>query len=144
MRLLGRVGTPAEKKRWFGFVDSWIHRLEEGAYTNIPLEEQEKIASANVKAAISKDGGLKNVMLAGTIAESDVQAMCARLEKEIPEVRFTTYRQLVFCAADLEDLGGCDAVLFLEKKGISVSQLIHQERTLAANRGVMVLGAVVL
>lgn len=144
MVLLGRVGTPVEKKRWFGFVDSWIHRLEEGAYANIPQEEQEKIVTANVKAAISKDGGLKNVMLAGTIAESDVQAICARLGKEIPEVRFTTYRQLVFCAADLEDLGGCDAVLFLEKKGKSVSQLIHQERTLAANRGVMVLGAVVL
>ena len=144
MKLVARVSSQTREGKWFGFVDRWIQRMEEGAFGNIPFEEQMKIASANVKATLAKNEDLKKVMLAGTIAGKDAEAMCAQLAGDVEGITFSDYKQVVFCAADLEELAAYDGVLFLEKKGVSVSELIRQERELAKCRNVAVLGAVVV
>lgn len=144
IKLLGRVNTPVGKGKWFGFLDRWIYRLEEGAYANIPYEEQAKIASANVKAAISKNEGLKKIMIAGTIAEKDAAELCAKLAEDVEGVSFSSYKQVVFSAAALEEMDDYDAVLFLEKRGVSASKMVREERELAVRRNVQVLGAVVM
>ena len=55
MKLLGRVNLSRGEKKWFGFLDRWIYRMEEGAYANIPSEEQMKIASSNIRAVLLKN-----------------------------------------------------------------------------------------
>lgn len=136
MKLLGRVSKASGKKN---AIDRLVYRLEEGAYAELPYEEQIKIVAANVKAA-SK--GLQKIMLAGTMSEKVAEEFCVRLKAEIAEVEFSEYKQLVFCAAALEDLGAYDAVLFLEKKEVSVAKLIRREKELAETRNVKVIGAV--
>lgn len=144
MRLIGRVAVPTGKGKLFGFLDRFIWRLEEGAYANIPEEEQVKIVSANLKAAISSEESLKKVMLAGTIAEKDAEAFCKKLTKDIEGVTFSAYKQPIFNAEAVEELKDFDAVVFLEKKGLSTSKLIKQEREQAVLRSVHVLGTIVL
>ncbi|MCI8566638.1 MAG: hypothetical protein HFI39_10035 [Lachnospiraceae bacterium] len=137
MKLLGRATDAGKAKK--GPIDRLVYRLEEGPYADIPYEEQLKIVAANVKAA-SK--GLQKIMLAGTMSEAALADVCAKLKEEISEVEFSEYKQLVFCAAALEELGEYDGVLFLEKKEVSATKLIHREKELAETRNVRVIGAV--
>ena len=144
MRILGQVHNSAKKKRIFGFLDDWIYRLEEGAYANIPYDEQLKIVGANLKVVLSKEDGIKKIMVTGTLAEKDVSEVYEQLTSVFQEIAFSPYEQIVFSASALEQLDTYDGVLFLEKKGVSYSKLIRREKEIAVNRNVKVLGAVVL
>lgn len=144
IKLLGHIKTEFEKKRWFGLVDRWVYTLEEGAYASIPIEEQIKIATANLKAVLSKNEDLKRVMIAGTIAEKETSVICAALADNIDGVEFSSYKQIVFCASALEEVNEYDGILFLEKQGVSASKLIQKELELTLNRKAEVLGAIIL
>ncbi len=145
MPLLGVVRKKEVKKRLFGFIDHWIRRMEEGPYAKIPRKEQIKIAAVNVQAAIRKnsEGQIKRVMLAGTVAGDDVAEICEEIAKEVEDVTFSPYRQIVFHAAALKKLEYYEGVLFIEKRGESCERLIRQERELAVSRDVSVLGTII-
>ena len=136
MPLLGVVRKSDTKKRLFGFLDRWIRRLEEGPCARIPRREQIKITAVNVQK-------IKRVMLAGTASGDDVIEICEQLAEEIGEVTFSPYRQIVFHAAALKKLEYYEGVLFVEKKGESYERLIRQERELAVDRSIKVLGVIV-
>lgn len=144
MPLLGQITKSPAKKRIFGFLDRWLQRIEEGEYADITYEEQLKIAAANLKTAISKDGGMKQIMLAGTIAKDEAEAFRTRLVPELEGITVSAYERIVFQASALEELDRYDGVLFLEKRGVSYTKLIKKEKSLVADRNVAVLGAVVL
>ena len=144
MPLLGQITKSPVKKKVFGFVDKGIQHLEEGGYADITYEEQLKIVAANLKAALSREGAVTKVMLAGTIAKEEAEAVRSRLMEELSGVVFSDYERIVFQASALEDLEHFDGIVFLEKKGASYTKLIRKETALAADRGVKILGAVVL
>lgn len=144
MPLLGQITKNSDKKGIFGFIDRWLQRIEEGEYADITYEEQLKIAAANLRTAVSKEEGLKKIMLAGTIAKDEAEAFCARFAPELDDVLLSSYERIVFQASALEDLDDYDGVLFLEKKGASYTKLIKKEKALVADRNVKVLGAIVL
>ncbi len=145
MPLLGVVRKNRTKKKLFGFIDRWICRLEEGPCATIPRNEQIKLAAVNVQAAIHKNSEEKisRVMLAGTAAGKDVTEICEELAEEIDDVTFSPYRQIVFHAAALRKLEYYEGILFIEKKGESYERLIRQERELAVDRDVKVLGVII-
>ncbi len=145
MPLLGVIRKNESKKRVFRFVDLWIRKLEEGPYAKIPRKEQIKIAVVNVQVAIHRnpEEKLKRVMLAGTIVGDDVVDICEQLAEEIKDVMFSPYRQIVFHAASLKKLEYYEGILFIEKKGVSYERLIRQERELAIDRSIKVLGTIV-
>ena len=144
MPLLGQITKSPVKKKVFGFVDKGIQHLEEGGYADITYEEQMKIVAANLKAALSREGAVTKVMLAGTIAKEEAEAVRSRLMEELSGVVLSDYERIVFQASALEDLEHFDGIVFLEKKGASYTKLIRKETALAADRGVKILGAVVL
>ena len=144
MPLLGQITKSPVKKKVFGFVDKGIQHLEEGGYADITYEEQLKIVAANLKAALSREGAVTKVMLAGTIAKEEAEAVRSRLMEELSGVVLSDYERIVFQASALEDLEHFDGIVFLEKKGASYTKLIRKETALAADRGVKILGAVVL
>ena len=147
MPMLGMVRDSGTEKRWFGKIDAWIIRLEEGAYGKLGFEEQVKLAAANVQAAVTKAGKeneVKKIMLAGTMPEKEVASLYAKLVSEIEGITLSDYTQIVFQADALRKLEDYDGILFLEKKRASESQFIMKERRLALDRGVKILGTVVL
>lgn len=145
MPLLGVVRKSQTKKKIFGFIDRWICRLEEGPYAKIPRNEQIKIAAVNVQSAIHRnpDEKIKRVMVAGSVASDDVIEICERIAEEIEEVTFSPYRQIVFHAAALKKLEYYEGVLFIENRGESYERLIRQEKKLALDRDVKILGVIV-
>ncbi len=144
MRLLGRVIAPAKGKGPFGILDRKFQRLGEGAYADLPYDEQIKIVATNVKTAISAAASNSRIMLAGTIASKDAAEICTAVGKETEGVAFSDYSQLIFDASALGKLSGYDGVLFIEKKDVSSARLISQECKMAADRNIPVLGAVVI
>lgn len=144
MCLLGEVRPVANNKKWFGFLDNWIYRMEDGLNARFSFEEQMRIVSSNLKAAILKDQSLKKIMLAGTISQEMALDICTLLKERIENISFSSYKQIVFCVSDLEELGEYDGVVFIEKKGESIAKLILREKELADDRNVNVLGAIVM
>lgn len=145
MPMLGVVRTSGNKKRLFGFIDTWIFRLRRGVYAKISFEEQIKITMVNVQTMIkAAEGKIQNIMFAGTIAEGDAEELYMQLTSEIQNVSFSSYKQVVFQSSSLRELEEYDGILFLEKKDVSNSELILQEKKLASDRDVKVLGAIVL
>ena len=144
MPLLGQITKNPEKKRLFGFIDRWFQHMEEGAYADVTYEEQLKLTAANLKAAVSREQGLKKIMLTGTIAKDEAEAFCAQFASELDDITFSPYERIVYQASALEDVDSYDGVLFLEKKGASYTKLIKKEKQLAADRDIKILGAVVL
>lgn len=145
MPLLGVIRNNEAKRRLLGFVDHWICRLEEGPYATVLRKEQIKIAAVNVQAAIHKIPGekIKKVMFVGTVEDEDVIEICDQLAEEIEDIVFSSYQQIVFHAAALKKLECYEGVLFIEKQGKSYEELIRQERRLADDRNVKVLGAII-
>ena len=144
MQLLGEVKAPAENKKFFGFIDNWLYHLEEGAYANISREEQMRIAATSLKGAVHQKGDLKKIMLAGTIAKEDIIEFWDCLNENVQGVTFSSYKQIVFDAMALEEIGDYDAIVFLEKKRVSYCKLIKKECELASGREIQVLGTVVI
>ena len=147
MPLLGIIRVSGMKKRIFGFIDTFVFRLGGGLYEKISLEEQTKMTVVNVQTAIFKEGagrGGQRIMLAGTIPEKAAEKVCMSLRSEIENALFSDYRQLVFQSSAVKELEEYDGILFLEKKGESSSELIAQEKRMALDRDVKVLGTVVL
>lgn len=147
MPLLGIVRASEKKKKLFGFVDTWLFRLGGDSYAKINFEEQAKIAASNVQTEALKNSfgqETSKIMLSGTIAEKEVAALCMQLESEIHNIVFSPYMQIAFQSAALRELENYDGVLFLEKKGSSYSNLIMQEKKLALDRGVKILGTIVV
>lgn len=144
MPVLGVVRKNETKKRLFGCIDHWIHRLEEGPYAKVSRKEQIKIAAVNVQAAIHRNPEEKiaQVMLAGTATGDDVLEICEELAGEIEDIIVSPYRQIVFHAAALKKLEYYEGILFIEKRGESYERLIRQEKELAENRSIKVLGTV--
>lgn len=145
MPMLGVVRTSGNKKRLFGFIDTWIFRLRRGVYAKISFEEQIKMTMVNVQTMIkAAEGKIQNIMFAGTIAEGDAEELYMQLTSEIQNVSFSPYKRVVFQSSSLRELEEYDGILFLEKKDVSNSELILQEKKLASDRDVKVLGAIVL
>lgn len=144
IQLLGNVIIPEKRKRWFGFVDAWILKLEKGPYAKIPYEEQIKILAANVQNAISKKKSLKKIMFAGTIEKEDAEAVCQALILEIEDVLFSEYKQIAFQASALRELKNYDGIIFIERKGISYSKYIRLEKEFVDEREVNILGTIIL
>ncbi len=147
MPLIGVVRTSGRKKTLFSFIDSLIFKLRGGLHAKISFEEQKKIAIVNLQAIISRnfrDEGAKKIMLAGTINDRDIVELCDCFCTEINGVSLSTYMQIIFQSSALKELENYDAVLFLEKQDQSYSELIAYERKLALDRGVKVLGTIVL
>ncbi|NBJ00717.1 hypothetical protein D3Z62_11270 [Lachnospiraceae bacterium] len=145
--VLGFIYNFSQKGKFFGFIDRWIYRLQKGVYAKIEFDEQMKITIANIKVAIegiSTQKKIKKVMLAGTISENEAAELCSQLNTKAQDFSLSSYRQIVFCAMDLQDLVNYDALLFIEKKGVSYSELIFQEKKLALDRKVDILGAIVI
>lgn len=147
LHLIGDIKAPIQKKKFLGFIDTWIYRLEQGAYANITREEQMRIAVASFKGAVErmiKKEGLKKIMLAGTIAEKDVAELCNCLKENAQEIEYSSYKQIVFDAEALEEVEDYDTVAFLEKKGLSYSKLIRKEKELVLSKNTEVLGVITL
>ena len=82
-------------------------------------------------------------MLAGTVASNVVTEICEEISEEIEEITFSPYRQIIFHAAALKKLEYYDGIVFIEKKEESYERLIRQEKELALDRNVSVLGVIV-
>ncbi len=145
MPLLGVIRKSQKRKKIFSFVDKWINQLEEGPCAKIPRNEQIKIAAVNVQSAIHRnpDEKIKRVMIAGTVASDDVIEICEWIAEEIGDVTFSPFRQIVFQAAALKKLEYYDGVLFIEKIGETHEKLVKEEKELANDRNVKVLGTIV-
>lgn len=145
--VLGFIHVLETKRKLFGFIDRWIYCLRAGVYSKIGFDEQIKMAIVNVQTAI--DGiptqkNMKKIMIAGTIPEKDTEFLYTRLTSEIHDISLSAYKQIVFHSMALRELDGYDAVIFLEKRGVSYSGMINQEKKLALDRNVNILGAIVL
>lgn len=145
---LGLVYVPKTKKKAFGFIDRWLDRLRTGVYAEISREEQIRIAAMNVQnalsAAFSEGKPIERVMLAGTIPEKDAAELCEQLLSELQGISVSSYRQIAFQSVVIRELEEYDAVIFVEKRGVSCAERIMRERKLALSRNVTILGAVLL
>lgn len=145
--LLSFVYILRKKGKFFGFIDRWIYQARCGIFAKISREEQIKMAMLNVRAAIDRISGkekTRRVMLAGTIPEMETAGLCGRIASEMQEVSFSAYQQMPFQSLTFGELENYDAVLFLEKRGVSYTRLIMQERELVRAGNVTILGAIVL
>ncbi len=145
--LLGIVRTSEITKKKFAAIDSWIFRLRGGLYGRVGLNDQIKIAAANVQAAIpaqSFKGGLNKILFAGTVEDNDIETISSKLAVEIQDICATAYTQLIFQAQALKDLENYGGVVFIEKRGTSYSRFVEQEVKSAKDRDVTVLGIIVV
>ena len=145
MPLLGVVRKKKSEKVLFEFVDQWICRLEEGPCAKVSRIEQIKITTVNVQNAIQRNSKekIQRIMLAGTIVNNDVIEICDKLTEEICDVTFSSYGQIVFQASALRELEDYEGIVFIEKKGDSYEKLIRQEKKLAADRCVKIIGTII-
>nr|WP_302167807.1 hypothetical protein [uncultured Schaedlerella sp.] len=145
--LIGMAHTMETKRKIFGFIDAWIYKLRGGFYPQIGYEEQIKIMAANIEATIVRDSCEKNmrkIMIAGTLPEKMVVSLYTQLTAETKNVIFSSYKQIIFQASALRELENYDGILFIEKKGTSSLEHIVQEKKLATDRKVNILGMIVL
>lgn len=144
---LGSIRETKQGRGVFGFIDRWIIHLEDRAFANISLEEQIEIAAINIRTAVLKkigDHEKIKIMIAGTVTENEITEVYLKLKTQIKTIEFSEYKQLVLQASAMKELEIYDGILFLEKRDVSIINLIKREKEIALEREIKILGGVIL
>lgn len=128
------------KKRFLGFIDSWLRRL---AGDDVVVEDEVvyDMIEANIR---NYAGEKKHLLLTGMASESVLEQVSQNVNAELQEYNLETGRDVLTRAAVRRQLAACEGVVLVEEKGISRYSLIQQELELAKNLGVEVIGVIVV
>lgn len=133
------VFSKTPKKRAFGFIDSWLHRLagDDKSWSDKDVLEM-------IVTNINNYAGSKNVLfITGQASQELMDKVCAQLCSALPEVRMVSERDMIANASARRRMAECEAIILVEERAISKYSGIKQELEIAGNVGVEVVGVIV-
>lgn len=133
------VFSKTPKKRAFGFVDNWLHRL-----AGDDKSWSDKAVLEMIITNINNYAASKNVLfITGQASQELIDKVCAQLCSALPEVRFVSERDMIANASARRRMAECEAIVLVEERAISKYSGIKQELEIARNVGVEVVGVIV-
>lgn len=142
--VLGKVKT-APKKRVFGFVDGWIHKLEHRRTKSLTFEEQLQMICSNIKVQSRQNNG-ERIYLSGSIMEQIPENILKQMTEKCQEkgIQLIVGESIVYNALELEKSADIGKVVFIEQKKCSLYDEIYKEVELCRENNIDVVGMIIL
>lgn len=135
------VFRKADKKRWFGFIDRWLDRMDGQAAAQLEDSQTFEVVAAN---AMNYVEGVSRILLVGTVAREELERLKEGLAGLLPEKNLTVGGNLGKEAQAIREAASCDAVILVEQRGRSLFGGIEQELEVVRSLEKRVIGCVVL
>jgi len=129
LRVLGMLKKPL-KKRFFGFIDQWLMRLEGTSDVKVTEDEAIKRICANLKAALKIEDILNcKIMITGTAKIDNLESIFKKISVEFEDnsCKFFYSGNISYTAKTIEMIAECNAVIIVEKMGHSTHTEITKE-----------------
>lgn len=145
IRLLGEVAVPQQKKRFLAVIDNKLLALKNRSRKKLSLEQQLKIAAANIALSCKQQNAVC-VYMTGSEYENMDAAVIAELKKELAawEIQVKEGENIFYAAESLKQAAEVGYVLIVEQTNCSIYNEIFNELRIAREQQIEVLGAVVL
>lgn len=137
LKILGKLPVAGRKKP--GAIDRWLNRLEDRAEAK-NAEREYGLIAANIR---NYGGGLKSLLVIGTVTDAVLCDLAERLGRELPEVKIIFGGNVLEDASALQKLPECDGVILAEQCGMSVYGRVELEIEKARDLQKQVVGCVV-
>lgn len=145
VKVLGDVANPQKKRKVFGFVDSFIERLQNGRKKTLTYEQAVQMICANIAIDCKKNERNK-VYLTGSMMEQMPEKVIADIVRLCEEKGIAVEKgnAIAYDAESLEALEQVGTVVFVEQKRTSFYDEIYKEIVLCKENGIQVMGTVVV
>ncbi len=146
VKLLGNVVIKNEtKKKWFGFIDSFIERMRHLNRRYFTEEEAVPMVAAGIKIGAGKLN-VSRVYVTGAAFGKEEKQLIEQLKKELKktDVELIAGKPILYDAEALEQSAEIGYVVLVERAGVSLYGEVAQEIEVCAHQGTKVLGAVVV
>lgn len=142
---LGMISEKDDKKKFLGFVDSWIVALRDRNKRKFTEEESKEITAVAIKMAVKKFDG-KEVCFIGCDVKKQTEDICssikAILEKE--GIIVSVLDNVLYNAEEMEKLTDAKNVVIIEKIGATMYDEVAKELELLKRYNINVLGGVLV
>lgn len=145
VRLFGEIAVSQSKKRFLSGIDNLILRLKNRGRKKMSLEQQLKMAVANIVLSC-KQHNTSCIYITGSEYENMDSAVVNALKKELQEqgIKIAEGENIFYDADSLKQAAENRYILLMEQTNISVYNEIDNELRVAAEQKINVLGAIVL
>ena len=110
-------------------------------YLSLSEKERLEVLKSNLSVYAGEE---KELMLTGSVGNEEMEALAARLREGCPELSFRTAPNLLSNVASLQHLQDVKNVILTERAGQSVYRDVDREMQLLHDRGIGVIGTIVL
>lgn len=128
-----------QKKMLLSGIDRWIDRLF-GHGRQPEANEVYQIIMANVKNYMPEQ--TKKILITGSASEEKCRMIEKHLNDTISGIGFEAAAELTSDYKTLEKLPGCDAVILVEERGRSTSNMLEAELTIIKNMEKQIVGVI--
>lgn len=145
VRLFGELSAPKDKKRFLPVIDEKLSALKNRNKKKLSLEQQLKIAAANV-ALSCKQQNISDIYVTGSEYEKMNPQIMDALKKELASqnLKVKEGENIFYNADSLRQAAETGYILFVEQTDCSIYNEISNELRVAGEQKIQVLGAVVL
>lgn len=143
--LLGQISQTDNKKKPFGYVDSWILKLRDRNRRTFTTEEATGLAVVAIKSAAKKEG-LDAVYCIGCNLKEKTNQVVEDIQNILKEenIEMTVLNNVLYNQETMARLEYAKGVFLLEQVGETLYTEIAQEIELLQRQGIIVLGLVVI
>ena len=125
-------------------IDRFIARKRGSVYVSLPIEEQRKVVSLNIKNELKKLSSLGTVYIVSSLGEKFAEAEHVKAELEKAGYKVCGCHNVIGRSDVLEQMNPNDAVVIFENKDTSKVSLLEAELTLVKEYVDNVLGIVLV
>jgi capsular polysaccharide biosynthesis protein len=146
IRILGEI-KKKRKKKFFGFIDLWLEKMEGKVSSNMAEVEEIKRVCANIKAVLHMEKyGNSKVMLTGTANINKIIGICDKLNKEMTEshVQIISGANICYTASTIESIQDCGSVVIVEEINNSTYTEITKQIININDLNKKIIGAVLI
>lgn len=142
---LGLIPAKKDKRKVFGFVDSWIESLRNRNKRKFTLEEAVSLASVAVKIAAERNED-KSVYLLGCDLKDQALSVCEQIRDNLKKdnVQSVILNNVLYDASAMDNLKNAKRVVLVEKAGATLYTEIEQELELLKRENIQILGGIIV
>lgn len=142
---LGLIPAHENKKRFLGFVDTWILTLRDRNRRHFTAEEAANMAAVAVKMAVKKTSG-NEVYLVGCDVQKQTAEQCKQIQTILSKdgIEAKILDNVLYNAEAMAGLENAQCAVLIEKAGSTLYNEVAKELELLARQDITVLGGIVV
>lgn len=130
----------SEEKRAFAIVDRWLDKMS-GLDSTMTTEQMKQLVALNIQNYAE---GAKALLVTGSVGEDELNKIHAILSEQLPDKQIDVGADVQKNVESYKAAMDCEALVFVEKIGVSKYEAVVSEKIFADSLGKKVVGCILV